>query len=435
MKKQLRTLLKLRAINRKAYLIAVSSVVLLSFIVGSLFMKFAPSKKLAGEPADKVISVESEYPFTIGPGSTLYSVLLDLNIPGPTIHGIVEGAKPVIQLSKIKPGTRFNLSFKKDNPMALEKIKFRMSPVDIVEISENQNVWVAHKLDIKVETTIISFAGSVTTTLWESAEVVNMDTSLIPELAEIFAWQVDFAREVRVGDRWRMVVEQKLVKGQPIGWGRITSAEYENAGHLYSAVLFRHNGEDHGYFAPDGTSLRKMFLKSPIRFGRISSTFQRARFHPILKVHRPHLGVDYAAPKGTPVHAVGNGVVTSAGWSGGGGNTLRIRHNATYATAYLHLSGFASGIKKGTKVQQGQVVAYVGSTGLSTASHLHFEFYENGNYINPQSKKFPSAEPVPKELMEEFKELSRPLLASLPPWGASVTTLDDSADAVQELSN
>ena len=416
--------------------IALGLVVFIGLVFGGLFVHFGPNHSLLPtDPPIKILSVETEYPFSIGPGNTLYNVLTDLNISGSTIQAIVDGAKPVIQLSRIRPGTRFSLGFKEENPSELKQIKFRLSPVDIFEINLKNDGWHASKLDIKVEISTVTFAGSVGTTLWESAEVANMDTTLIPELAEIFAWQVDFAREVRVGDRWRMVVEQKLVKGQRIGWGRITSAEYENAGHLYSAILFRHNGEDYGYFAPDGSSLRKMFLKSPIRFGRISSTFQRKRFHPILKVHRPHLGVDYAAPTGTPVHAVGNGVVTSAGWSGGGGNTLRIRHNSTYQTAYMHLSGFAKGISRGTKVQQGQVVAYVGNTGLSTASHLHFEFYENGAFINPQSKKFPSAEPVPNDLKEVFNQAAKPLLAALPAWGASITGVQDSKEEISELAN
>lgn len=379
-------------------------------------------------PNEKEVSVEDEYPFSIGPGSTLYSVLSDVGVPPMEIGRVAEAAKPIQDLSRVRTGTRFKLAYGGAEGTELIGITFRMSPVDIIELKKANGAWAAGKKAIVVNTQVVTFMGHVNSTLWESAENAKMDPNLISELAEIFAWQVDFAREVRMNDRWRISVEQKIVDGRPIGWGRIIAAEYENAGQLYSAVLFRTGEEVLGYFAPDGTSLRRMFLKSPIRFGRISSTFQRRRFHPILKIFRPHLGVDYAAPRGTPVHAVGNGTVTFAGWNGDAGYVLRIRHNSIYETAYKHLSGYAKGISKGVRVQQGQVVAMVGSTGLSTASHLHFEFYENGKYINPQGKKFPSAEPVPTNLMSLFISAAKPLLSTLPAWSSSITTLEGTGD-------
>jgi murein DD-endopeptidase MepM/ murein hydrolase activator NlpD len=230
---------------------------------------------------------------------------------------------------------------------------------------------------------------------------------------------VDFAREVQVNDRWRLSVEQKLVKGQPIGWGAILAAEYINVGESHRATLFRIQGEDHGYFTPEGQSLRKVFLKSPIRYGRITSGFKRRRFHPVLQVYRAHQGVDYGAPTGTPVRSVGDGTVIFAARSGGGGNVVKIRHNATYQTAYKHLHGYAKGIRNGARVKQGQVIGYVGSTGLSTGPHLHFEFYQSGRYIDPLGKKFPSADPVPAEHLTSFKTSAEQLLKTLPEWDTS----------------
>jgi murein DD-endopeptidase MepM/ murein hydrolase activator NlpD len=262
----------------------------------------------------------------------------------------------------------------------------------------------------------MSFSGTVTNSLWNSARESQMDPYLISEMTEIFAWQVDFAREVRVNDKWRITVEQKIVRGRPTSWGRIVAAEYNNAGNLYTALLFVKNGEEIGYFTPEGKSLKKIFLKSPIKYSRISSHFNRRRFHPLLKFVRPHLGVDYAAPYGTEIRAVGDGVVTFAEWNGGGGKTIKIRHNSTYSTHYKHLSRFASNLRSGTKVKQGQVIGYVGSTGMSTGPHLHFEFWENNRYVDPLGKSFPVANPIPSHLMSEFVRRSSLLLESLPHW-------------------
>jgi murein DD-endopeptidase MepM/ murein hydrolase activator NlpD len=236
-------------------------------------------------------------------------------------------------------------------------------------------------------------------------------------LADIFAWQIDFAREVRAGDRWRILVEQRYAGEKNIGWGNILAAEYEHDGQLHSAALLRDGeGKELGYFAPDGKSLRRMFLKAPLKFGRITSRFQRARFHPILKVARPHRGVDYGAPIGTPVLAVGDGVVVQSGWLGGAGKAIRLRHNSTYQTAYKHLHGFASGIRVGARVRQGQVIGYVGSTGLSTGAHLHFELWERGNYVDPLGRKFPSADPVPQKFLLGFQKASQKYRELLPSW-------------------
>jgi murein DD-endopeptidase MepM/ murein hydrolase activator NlpD len=295
-------------------------------------------------------------------------------------------------------------------------IKFRFSPVESLEVTKTNEAWVAKKITEKVDTRVVTFSGTVKSSLWESAEDAHMDPNLISDLAEIFAWQVDFAREVRANDRWRLSVEEKLVRGTPIGWGSILAAEYVNDGQTFQAVLFRNNGEDIGYFAPDGSSLRRLFLKSPLRYSRISSRFSSHRFHPILGYRRPHLGVDYAAPRGTPVHAVGDGIVTVAARRGGAGNMIRIRHNSIYQTAYKHLRGFAHGIHSGVRVHQGQIIGYVGTTGLSTGPHLHFEFWESGRYVDPLGKKFPSADPVPKRFMASFKSEVTDLLSSLPNW-------------------
>jgi murein DD-endopeptidase MepM/ murein hydrolase activator NlpD len=405
----------------RKFIIIVTVGLFLAGLVTYLSLPQIPFTEFV-DMSPKSVSIEVDYPYEIEPGTTLSSSLDALGVNPQTVHDIVKAAKPVANLARLRPGVRFQLQFADEDenvgPLrTLSGIKFRFSAVELLEIKKAENNWTAEKITEKVDTKIITFAGIVESSLWESAEKADMDPNLISELAEIFAWQVDFAREVRANDRWRLSVEKRTVKGEFLEWGSILAAEYENAGDLHTAALFRKDGRNLGYFTPDGSSLRRMFLKSPIKYGRISSRFSTKRFHPILKLNRPHLGVDYAAPKGTPIRSVGDGTISYTGWNGGGGNTIKIRHNSIYQTAYKHLSGFAKGIRQGARVEQGQVIGYVGNTGLSTGSHLHFEFYQSGRFLDPLSKKFPSADPVPNKLLAEFQTQAAGLMASLPAWG------------------
>ncbi len=360
------------------------------------------------------LSLEESFPHVIEPRSTLSSNLIPFGVSPSTVQELVQASEGVYNLSKIPAGIRFNLVL--DENSALKSLEFRLSPTESLRVFRQGESWQTEKIVENVDIRVVHFAGVVMSSLWESAQRADMDSSLIAELADIFGWQIDFAREVRLHDRWRLSVEQKLVKGSPVGWGSILAAEYENDGKSYQAFLYRKDGEDIGYFDLEGNSLRKMFLKSPIRFGRITSGFNLRRFHPILKIRRPHLGVDYAAPTGTPVRAVGDGVIQWAGWKGGGGKVIQIKHNSIYQTNYLHLNGFSRVIRTGSRVKQGQVIGYVGTTGMSTGPHLHFEFYQSGKYVDPLGKKFPSANPVPKSELTDFVTQASPRIAQLPPW-------------------
>lgn len=371
-----------------------------------------------------IIPLEEAFPHVIAPRATLFSMLRDLDVPGPVIHDLVQAAKPVHDLSRLKPGIRFQLFYANETNPEIVGIQFRFSAIEFLDIRKVQDRWVADKINEKVDLKIVTYSGVVTSSLWESAQKAKMDPNLISELADIFGWEVDFAREVRQNDRWRLTVEQKLVKGEAVGWGAILAAEYENQGTPFNAILFRLNGEEVGYFTPEGKSLRKMFLKSPIRYGRITSGFALKRFHPILQTNRAHLGVDYAAPIGTPIRAVGDGSITFADWSGGGGRVIKIRHNSTYQTAYKHLSGFAKGIRAGARVKQGQIIGYVGSTGLSTGPHLHYEFYQAGRFVDPLGKKFPSADPIPQIHLAQFRAEAEQNLSRLPVWNGMLRTAE-----------
>lgn len=375
------------------------------------------TETLEGEPIDlPPVTLEEAFPHVLSPRDTLFAALRKLDVQPQTIQAIVDAAKPVQNLARLQAGTRFQLFHTQGSEHDLIGITFRFSAVEQLGVKKVDEQWVAEKITETIDTEVVTYSGTVTSTLWESAVAAEMDPHLISELADIFGWEVDFAREVRVNDRWRLTVERKKVRGEHVGWGSILAAEYVNAGESHQAALYRPNGDDRGYFKPDGSSLKKMFLKSPIRYGRITSRFSMKRFHPILKVNRAHLGVDYGAPRGTPVRTVGDGTVTMAKWSGGGGKVVKVRHNGTYETAYKHLNGFAKGVRAGARVKQGQVIGYVGNTGMSTGPHLHFEFYQSGRYVDPLRKKFAAAEPIPTSDIEGFRNEAQRALASLPPW-------------------
>lgn len=351
-------------------------------------------------------------------GSSVYNTLVRSGISPANVLDLIAAAKPVRDLATIAAKTIISLDWLETEDKHPRRISFKLSDTEslIVEHAKEDERWSANLEKAVITKKLEQFSGVVRSSLWDSAGRAGVDGALINKMAAVFAWQVDFSRGVQPGDRWRIVAERVYADGEPIGWGDIMAAEYENTGVLVTAIRYVRDGVKGEYFQPDGNSLKRMFLKSPLNFGRITSHFNRNRFHPILKKHRPHLGVDYGAPRGTPVMAVGNGVVEYIGRQGASGNTVKIRHNSSYQTAYKHLHKYGKGLKPGTTVAMGDVIGYVGSTGLATGPHLHFEMYENGRYVDPLGIKFPSADPVPKEFQDEFKMASQRSLSLLPDW-------------------
>jgi murein DD-endopeptidase MepM/ murein hydrolase activator NlpD len=233
--------------------------------------------------------------------------------------------------------------------------------------------------------------GTLHGSLEQSLRAAGADPSLAYRMADVLQWDIDFNRDLRTGDRFEVLYEEELVDGVPRGLGEVAALVYDNGGRRLEAYRY---GEQ-GYYDGEGRPLRKMFLRSPLPYSRVTSRFSRRRFHPVLKVYRPHYGVDYGAPAGTPVRVTAGGVVVFAGWDGGGGKTVKVRHPNGYLTAYLHLSRYASGVRAGRRVAQGDVVGYVGSTGLATAAHLDYRVQERGRWIDPLSLASVPAPPVP----------------------------------------
>ena len=243
-------------------------------------------------------------------------------------------------------------------------------------------------------------SATITTSLWDAIITNNLHRQLALELSDIYAWSIDFFG-LQKNDSFTVFYDELYVDSLSIGIGKIHAAKFTHKGKPFLAFYFK-NDSVNGFWDEEGNSLRKAFLKAPLKFSRISSGFTYTRKHPIYKTVRPHTGVDYAAPTGTPVMSIGDGVVVQKGYKGGGGHTVKIRHNSVYSTAYLHLSRYAKNLNVGSHVSQGEVIGYVGSTGASTGPHLDFRVWKNGSPINPLTMESPSVEPVPQNAMSEF---------------------------------
>jgi murein DD-endopeptidase MepM/ murein hydrolase activator NlpD len=244
--------------------------------------------------------------------------------------------------------------------------------------------------------------GEIETCLWEAFLAMGEDPQIALALSDVLGWEIDFVTDPRRGDTFTIMFEELYCQGRKIGLGDVVGVRYVNQGREYLAFGFPDQDGKMEYYDYDGNSVRRVFLKSPLNYRRISSYFSNRRFHPILKIYRPHHGIDYAAPTGTPVVSIGDGRITYAGWNGGFGKYVEIRHNNIYTTCYGHLSGYGRGVKKGARVKQGQVIGYVGSTGLATGPHLDFRVKKYGTYVNPLRVDYPRGEPVDKERKEDF---------------------------------
>jgi murein DD-endopeptidase MepM/ murein hydrolase activator NlpD len=265
---------------------------------------------------------------------------------------------------------------------------------------------------VRLERQVFLKAGEIRSSLFATADAVGLPDSITIQMADIFSGDIDFNRDLRRGDRFRIVYEVFLHNGRPLQAGRVLAAEFVNNGKAYRAVWFADENGKRGYYAADGKNMRKTFLRSPLEFSRITSGF-KMRFHPILHEWRAHKGIDYGAPSGTRVKATANGTVEFAGQQGGYGNAVILRHAGGVTTLYGHLRGFASGIRRGARVAQGDVIGYVGATGWATGPHLHYEFRVNNQQRNPLSIAMPAAEPVPPDRMEAFRAATTPLAAQL----------------------
>lgn len=335
-------------------------------------------------------------------GENLSAILNKYGVGPLAIEQLARKSSGIFDVRRIRSGNKYTVLCTNDSLRRAEYFIYEHSPTQYVVFETGDSLHI-HTGEKEVQVKLRSASGTISSSLWNAMTEAGASPNLTVSLSEIYAWSIDFYA-IQPGDNFTVFYEELQVEGEQIGLGNIISARFFHGGKDNFAFRFVQDGAA-DYFDEKGQSLRKAFLKAPLKFSRISSRFSNSRLHPVLRIRRPHHGVDYAAPKGTPVHSVGNGTVTDVRYAGGAGRMVKIKHNATYSTAYLHLSGYGPGIKAGARVQQGQVIGYVGSSGLSTGPHLDFRFYKNGTPVDPLKVESPPALPVKKELMDTFHQL------------------------------
>jgi murein DD-endopeptidase MepM/ murein hydrolase activator NlpD len=316
------------------------------------------------------------------------------------VHEMVTLADTVFDLRRIRAGNRCVYITDPDSGSALRWFVYHINRVNYVvfDFGEQKGVFTGA---LDVDTVRHEYSGIIRSSLWNAMKEDGKNPSLILNLSDVFAWVIDFYG-IQQGDRFKVIYDELIVEDEPMGIGIIHAAWFEHSGRPYFAFRYEQDSIMQ-YFDHEGVSLRREFLKAPLQFSRISSHFSHSRLHPILRRHRPHHGVDYAAPAGTPVRTIGDGTVLEARYAGGAGNMVKIRHNSTYTTVYMHLRGFSKGIRAGARVNQGDLIGYVGSTGLSTGPHLDFRVYKNGTPVNPLTLESPPAKPIDPDHLEQYK--------------------------------
>lgn len=333
-------------------------------------------------------------------GQNLSAILADKGISLNTIDEISKKSVLVFDVRKFKVNNLFYFFMNKKDTTKVDYFIYEIDPVDYVvyQLKDSLQIYREKKPLI---TMIKEASGVITSSLWNTMKEQALDASLAMDLSDIYQWTIDFYG-IKKGDKFRVVYEENFVYGKSVGIGRIFAAQFVHANEDFYAFRFTQNNED-SYFDQTGKALKTAFLKAPLKFSRISSQFSNSRFHPVLKIYRPHHGIDYAAATGTPVVSIGQGTVVAKGYqAAGGGNYLKIKHNQEYTTSYMHLNGFAKGISQGTHVSQGQLIGYVGSTGLASGPHLDFRVFRNGTPINPLSVKSPPSDPISKENVKSY---------------------------------
>lgn len=388
----------------------VGAALLVALLIGGGLVFFRDRPSFAPTPAASAPTPPAPVVGTLGKGRTLQNALAALGVAKDRAIQIVQALRPHIDFRRLKP--QDGLELHHDSSGDLARLVYRQSPIDIVDATRAGDAWTAARRDVPVDRRVVVVSGTLKDNLFESMDRLGERPQLVLDFAEIFAYDFDFAADSQPGDRFRMLVEKVFTGDQFVKYGRILAAQYESEGRTHTGGYFK-DKEGSGYYTPAGESLRRAFLKSPLEFSRISSTFSRGRRHPILGGVRPHLAVDYAAPQGTPVWAVADGVVEAAGWSGGNGNMVILRHRANFKTMYNHLSGFGKGTRAGMPVRQRQVIGYVGSTGLSTGPHLDYRVIRNGSFVNPLKQTFLPGKPISPSSRAAFAETRDSLLAQL----------------------
>ncbi len=407
-------------------------------ILAGFFVLFLGAKLLIPQAEAKPLGpIESAFDFnpvcrwqgTIKKNESLYIALTESGFSPRVVYDIDCGLDTVFDVRKVQPGDIITVDL--DNSGLLKRFDLERSPWEHYRVLRENDTLFAVKDTIPLTYVLRAVKGEVKSTLWESMAKLQVPAEAILRFTDILSFDVDFLTETRDGQRFAIMFEEYYFGDEIIKVGRVMAAQYWISDTVFGGIHFMDPDSTQGYYTLSGKNTKKALLRTPLTYRRISSHFTNSRYHPILKIYRPHHGVDYAAPSGTPVSASGDGTVIFAGWKGGYGNYIEISHTGgKIVTCYGHLKGFARGIRKGTRVSQGQLIGYVGSTGLSTGPHLDYRVRVNGNYVNPLKYAFPDGPPVKSQYMAEFKNLAENYMALLdvmtpPSAGDKLAKVDD----------
>ena len=362
------------------------------------------------ELGSEVANAQLPEPFSLGKGETLGQLLRGLGMSGQEVHGAVTALASEINLRRVRAG-QSGLAYY-DAEGSLSSLRLELYRRGWLTLDKQHGDWTASMKEFVRSSRQRSIEGSLESFLFNDIERAGGVPAVAIAMSNVLQWDLDFNRDLRKGDRFGVLYEEALLDNRFDGIGRILAMTYENRGVKHEAYLFGEEGAE-GYYDAEGRPLQKMFLKSPLPFMRVTSRFSHSRFHPVLKRNRPHYGVDLGAPRGTPVRVTATGTVTFVGRQGGAGKMVKVRHPNGYVTMYLHLSGFAKGVSRGAKVRQGDVIGFVGSTGLSTGPHLDYRVKKNKRYLNPLKLENRPAEPIDERRLADFMALRDRLRARM----------------------
>ncbi len=370
----------------------------------------------AEEPESAAAPVEQEpespaHEFLVKSGDSLSIIFQRAGLRDRDIYELFSASPEAKELRRIRPGEKMVFTLNDDGK--LEVLVYVKNQLTSLQFTRTEKGFTGKKLELDPEVRIAFRQATINSSLFVAGKNAGMSNTLVMELANIFAWDIDFAQDIRKGDHFKVMFEEKYLEDKKIGNGAILAVEFVNQGKTYQAVRYTDKEGDTNYYSPAGEAMRKAFLRMPVDFARISSHFNLNRRHPILHTIRAHKGTDYAAPRGTPIKAAGDGRVIHASAKGGYGNTVILQHGQGIQTLYAHMHNFGRGIRVGTRVKQGQIIGYVGTTGLSTGPHLHYEFHVNGVPRNPMTIDLPKTVAIENSEKTRFLAQTQPLMAQL----------------------
>ncbi len=421
--KTLKNLLNTRHAGGRARPVILTMLAGVSFFL-SVFFILSPDAsseriKVPSETAEMLSTYSPTQPdiqrekIRLGSDDSFYSIMTARGVHGAEVSKIVKLARPVFDLRRLKKDRVLSLTMVDG---LWNTIEYPVDDFDVLVIENGKKDDTPVSVEMKAlpyEVREVLVSGTIENSLFEAGVRAGADPQALMELSDIFAWDIDFASDIRRGDKFSIIYEVIYVDGRELRTGRILGAEMDNDGRKFTAIYYEGDEGATGYYDADGKSLKRTLLKSPLRYRRITSHFSKRRYHPIKKQYRPHHGVDYGAPVGTPIEAAGSGRVVYAGWKGGYGNYIKIKHNNSYSTAYGHLSRIRNSIRVGARINQGDIIGYVGSTGISTGPHLHYEVYRGTSLVNPLGIKSAPVGRIPEAELERFASVRDEMSARL----------------------